>query len=93
MTAATPCTVALAQLWFPGWDVRVDGRRVPDDELRAALAPDGLVRVRVPPGAHNVEARYGGPPGRCGAAALALLAAAAAGAAALRALRARDGSA
>jgi hypothetical protein len=49
----TPALLVLADLDYPGWRVRVDGR---DSELAAV---DGVLRgVLVPAGAHEVEFRY-----------------------------------
>ena len=56
-------TVALRQLWLPGWVVRRDGERVPEEELRTSLASDGRIRVAVPAGETVLEAHYGRPPG------------------------------
>jgi hypothetical protein len=41
--------------WFPGWEVRVDGRPVP-----AGPGPlSGLITFQVPPGEHLVNLDYG----------------------------------
>jgi hypothetical protein len=78
--------VVLADAWFPGWEVSVDGARA--EPLRADVA---FRAVAVPPGAHEIEWRYRPRPLRTGAAlaALAVLAVAAALAAERRLSRAR----
>lgn len=72
--------VRLQQLYLPGWQVRLNGVRVPDEELRRDLRSDGTMRFRalLPPGAEagrfRIEAGYAGPPGANTGDALALLA-------------------
>ena len=59
-----PAELVINQLYFPGWQVRLDGRTLSPEALAAALRPDGLIRVPVAHGAvQRVEARYAGPPG------------------------------
>jgi hypothetical protein len=78
--------VVLADAWFPGWEVRVDGARA--EPLRADTA---FRAVAVPPGAHEIEWRYRPRSLRAGAAlaALAVLGGAAALALERRLSRAR----
>jgi len=49
--------------YFPGWRVYVDGKRLPDAELRPETAY-GLLTVDVPPGEHRVLLRWGDTPVR-----------------------------
>jgi hypothetical protein len=51
--ADAPALVVVAQTWYPWWQARLDGQRVP--LLRANYAFQAL---EVPPGAHRVELRY-----------------------------------
>jgi hypothetical protein len=51
-------TIEMNTAWFPGWEVRVDGRLVPAGPGR----PSGLITFQVPAGAHLVEAEYGRTP-------------------------------
>jgi len=63
-TSDGPCEVALRQFWFPGWEVEVDGKKVPDDVLRSGILPDGRMRLSLPPARRGrIDARYAGPPG------------------------------
>jgi len=70
----------LRQLYFPGWQVTVNGRRVTDEELLRHLRRDGTMRlpVAVPNEGQStvfqIEARYAGPRGGGAAAGLAALA-------------------
>jgi hypothetical protein len=51
-----PALLRLADLWYPDWTARVDGRRTP------ILKADYLLRaVYVPAGRHRVEFRYESP--------------------------------
>ena len=51
-----PALLRLADLWYPGWTARVDGRSVP------VLKADYLLRaVPVPAGRHRVEFRFESP--------------------------------
>ena len=70
--AATAARVE--QLYLPGWELRLDGEAIDAARLEASLTPEGFARVAVGPGAHRLEASYGGPPG-AGARALGVLAA------------------
>ncbi len=49
--------------YFPGWRVYIDGKRLPDAELRPETAY-GLLTVDVPPGEHRVLLRWGDTPVR-----------------------------
>jgi hypothetical protein len=48
-------TIEMQTAWFPGWEVRVDGRQVP----AGPGTPSGLITFQVPPGEHDVNVRYG----------------------------------
>jgi hypothetical protein len=56
----TPGVVRIHYLYFPGWQVRIDGQpadyRVSD--------PTGAIEVDVPAGEHEIEARMGSTPAR-----------------------------
>ncbi|MBS1858592.1 MAG: glycosyltransferase family 39 protein [Acidobacteria bacterium] len=53
--ASVASNIEMNTAWFPGWEVLVDGRRVPAEPDRST----GLITFTVPPGVHVVEARYG----------------------------------
>jgi len=78
---------SLAEQYFPGWEARVDGARVPIQRWEGAFQA-----IFVSAGRHRVEFRYSSPGFRVGAA-VSLLALAAAAILALREVRAhrRDG--
>jgi uncharacterized membrane protein len=48
-------TIEMNTAWFPGWEVRVDGRPVPAGPGK----PSGLITFQVPAGEHFVEVQYG----------------------------------
>ncbi len=53
MSAAQPGILSLYDIWYPGWEVEVDGRR------RPVLRTDVLFRgVEVPAGEHKIVFRY-----------------------------------
>lgn len=57
-----PVTLAVHQLWFPGWRAFIDGAEVPLETVEyneAHQASLGFMAVRVPEGAHQVEVRLG----------------------------------
>jgi hypothetical protein len=62
-----PSALVVNQFYFPGWVVEVDGARIDDKTLRAALEPDGLLRVALTPRPDgrpvSVGVSYGQPPG------------------------------
>lgn len=64
-------TVQINQIYFPGWEVTVDGQKVPIfyDNTR------GLIQVVVSPGSHLIKANFGETPLRTVANAISLLAA------------------
>jgi hypothetical protein len=47
--------------YFPGWRVYVDGKRLPDSDLRPETVY-GLLTVDLPPGEHHVLLRWGDTP-------------------------------
>ncbi|HEU4582923.1 MAG TPA: 6-pyruvoyl-tetrahydropterin synthase-related protein [Polyangiaceae bacterium] len=69
----------LQQLYLPGWQVKINGAPVPDEELRRDLRGDGTMRFRalLPAGARSgrfrIEAGYAGPRGAGVASAMAAL--------------------
>jgi hypothetical protein len=58
--------------YFPGWRVYVDGKRLPDSELRPETAY-GLLTVDVPSGEHRVLLRWGDTPLRAAGKALTVI--------------------
>jgi hypothetical protein len=51
-------TIEMQTAWFPGWEVNVDGLRVP----AGPGTPSGLITFQVPPGEHVVDVGYGRTP-------------------------------
>jgi hypothetical protein len=57
----------IQQLYFPGWQVELDGEPIADVALRNTRVPDGRMRVWLDgTGSHELIAYYGGPPGQSG---------------------------
>jgi hypothetical protein len=52
-----PIDLVINQLYFPGWNIRVDGQSVP-----VTVTPEGEMGFSVQKGAHAVEARFGKTP-------------------------------
>jgi hypothetical protein len=57
--------------YFPGWQVSIDGERLPEEALRPETVY-GLLTVNVPPGEHRVLLRWGDTPLRTAGKALTL---------------------
>jgi uncharacterized membrane protein YfhO len=55
VSAKSASTIEMNTAWFPGWEARVDGQRVP----AGPGTPGGLITFQVPPGDHLVEVSYG----------------------------------
>ncbi|OUC05014.1 hypothetical protein RY27_29870 [Litorilinea aerophila] len=55
-----PATVRIHLLYFPGWQVWVDGMLVP----HRVSDPYGLIEVDVPAGEHRIDVRMGATPAR-----------------------------
>lgn len=55
--------VLLKQLYFPGWNVEVNGQAIDDETLRANLTRNGTMLIPVEAGTSTVIASYDGPPG------------------------------
>jgi hypothetical protein len=53
--AKAASTIEMNTAWFPGWEVAVDGQRVP----AGPGAASGLISFQVPPGPHTVQVEYG----------------------------------
>jgi hypothetical protein len=59
-----PGAVVIEQLYLPGWEVVLDGRALPDEDLAHSLSAEGFVRIDLPRAAsYRLEAVYRGPPG------------------------------
>jgi hypothetical protein len=54
-------TLLFYTYYFPGWQVYVDGQRLPESALEI-VPPYGLLAVEVPPGEHHVLLRWGDTP-------------------------------
>ncbi len=52
---AQPSVVRINEFYFPGWQVRIDGRVTP----HRVSDPYGLIEVDVPAGEHRIDARMG----------------------------------
>jgi hypothetical protein len=55
VNATVASTIEMQTAWFPGWEVRVDGKPVP----AGPGTPSGLITFQIPQGEHFVEAEYG----------------------------------
>jgi hypothetical protein len=53
--------VIFNQLYFPGWQIRVDDQPLTSQEIERQLMPDGRMRVSLTPGSHTIHAWYDGP--------------------------------
>lgn len=53
VTTTDATELVVADPWFPGWRLELDGERVPLD-----LHPGDMISARIPPGRHQVEVRY-----------------------------------
>jgi hypothetical protein len=53
--ASTDSEAQIAVFYWPGWELRVDGKLLPEN---LTLDADGLVRVKLPAGTHRAEVRY-----------------------------------
>jgi hypothetical protein len=77
VTHEKPLELLIAQLYFPGWQVRVNGIPVDTEILESGLTPHGMMQLRLEEGGtHLIEAAYEGYPGGAGrmfAIALAIL--------------------
>ncbi len=71
LAASRPVRVRLPYAWYPGWEVRVDGR--PTEAGPAAGS--GLVEFAAPPGSHEIDLRFGRTWDRALGEAISLLAA------------------
>jgi hypothetical protein len=54
-TAPSSVTAGIAVIYFPGWELRLDGRRE-DDKI--SMDDKGLVRIQLPAGSHTAELKY-----------------------------------
>jgi len=55
LTAAAPATLTYRTFYFPGWNVTIDGQRVPT----APSQPEGLLQFPLPAGQHEVRVTFG----------------------------------
>lgn len=67
--SALPFTVRFNTLWFPGWQVYIDGAPA----RNAPSSPKGLIEVAIPAGRHDVKLAFGSTPVRHLANGLSLL--------------------
>ena len=54
-TAPADVTATVAVVYFPGWELRIDGQSQAD---RLSVSEVGLVNVQLPAGAHTAELKY-----------------------------------
>jgi hypothetical protein len=54
-TAPNDVTAQIAVIYFPGWELTIDGRKRTDG---VSLDDNGLVRVQLPAGSHTAELKY-----------------------------------
>ena len=55
-TAPADVVAQIAVVYFPGWELRIDGQRR-DDKI--SISDNGLVNVQLPGGTHSAELKYG----------------------------------
>jgi hypothetical protein len=55
-TAPADVVAQIAVVYFPGWELRIDGQRR-DDKM--SISDNGLVNVQLPGGTHSAELKYG----------------------------------
>jgi hypothetical protein len=53
--APSDVTSTIGVVYFPGWQLRLDGQRQPD---RISMSAGGLVNVQLPSGSHTAELKY-----------------------------------
>jgi hypothetical protein len=53
--APADLTVQIAVVYFPGWELRIDGQRQSE---RLSMSDDGLMNVKLPSGSHTAELKY-----------------------------------
>jgi len=54
--ATTEVLAEVAVVYFPGWDLRIDGQKLNDC---ISVGDDGLIDLKLPAGAHSAELKYG----------------------------------
>jgi hypothetical protein len=54
-TAPGAVTAQIAVIFFPGWELQIDGRRE-DDKM--SMDDKGLVRIQLPAGSHTAQLKY-----------------------------------
>ncbi len=86
--AQEPVTVQFFTYWFPGWQARVDGKKV--DSYPSGKY--GLLAIDVPAGEHTVSIRMGGTPARNAGAVISGISLLLIGAIALPLRRRREGT-
>ena len=63
-TAKNEVSAHVAVVYFPGWELRIDGKERTND---ISMTGEGLVGLKLPAGAHTAELKYGlSPIGRIG---------------------------
>lgn len=58
ITTEQPFNLIFKQLYFPAWEVRINGERQPINPT----GENGLIGVHIPAGSHTLSIRYGGTP-------------------------------
>ncbi|MCL4397677.1 6-pyruvoyl-tetrahydropterin synthase-related protein [Patescibacteria group bacterium] len=64
----SPNIIRVNQIYFPGWEVFVDGKKTP-----ISYADNGLIEIAVTPGSHNIKAEFTETPLRTAADIVSLL--------------------
>jgi hypothetical protein len=69
--ADSESTIEISTFFFPGWEARIDGRRIPLEPAQGS----GLIRLAVPAGEKRLELEFGRTPVRAAGDALSVLSA------------------
>jgi uncharacterized membrane protein YfhO len=54
-SAPTDVVAQIAVVYFPGWELKIDGQNQAD---RISMSDDGLVTLKLPAGSHTAELKY-----------------------------------
>ncbi|OGV34031.1 MAG: hypothetical protein A2020_01005 [Lentisphaerae bacterium GWF2_45_14] len=64
LETSSPTTILINQLYFPGWQILVNGENAVSPDVNWKLLPDGRGCFALPPGEkYFISAEYEGPPG------------------------------